>query len=306
MGDHDISERLVDSLNATYGVHPGQRAAHAKGVLCSASFHPSQEAGTLSRAAHLGNGAVRAHVRFSNGSGDPSAADASRDGRGLALKMYGPAGTTDVVGLSLPAFFTRTPEDLLEFNEARRPDPATGGPNLERVGAFLAAHPETVAAVTAAITHPIPASYAAITYNSIHAYGFDAGDGPIRYGRYRFVPAADDAPLTDEEAAARPADYLRDELVERFRQGPVGFRIDVKLAAPGDAVDDPTEAWPEDRETVALGQLTITGVANDRERDGDILVFDPTRVVDGITLSNDPILLARSGAYSVSVQRRAR
>ena len=53
-----------------------------------------------------------------------------------------------------------------------------------------------------------------------------------------------------------------------------------------------------------LGRLEITALAFDRERDGDILVFDPVRVPDGIRLSDDAILLARPGAYSVSVARR--
>ena len=35
-----------------------------------------------------------------------------------------------------------------------------------------------------------------------------------------------------------------------------------------------------------------------------MLVFDPTRVPDGIRLTADPILLARPGAYSVSIPRR--
>ena len=40
-------------------------------------------------------------------------------------------------------------------------------------------------------------------------------------------------------------------------------------------------------------------------RDGDILVFDPTHVPDGIVLLHDPILLARPGGrYRVSVTRR--
>ena len=34
------------------------------------------------------------------------------------------------------------------------------------------------------------------------------------------------------------------------------------------------------------------------------VVFDPTRVVDGIELSDDPILRYRPGAYSESVSRR--
>jgi catalase len=301
----DLSEQLVDSLNASYGVHAGFRAAHAKGVLCAATFTPTADAPGLSRAVHFAGGDVRAHVRFSNGSGNPTVPDGVRDGRGMAVKFYTPAGTTDIIGLSLPCFFTRTPEELLEFNAARRPDPETGVPDMEKVGAFLAAHPETVPAVTAAITHPIPASFATLTYNSIHAFGFVAADGSERHGRYRFVPLADEASISDEDGAARPADYLRDELAERFASsGPVRFAIDVVVAAPSDAVDDPTVAWPEDRPTVRVGELAITGLASDREHDGDILVFDPTRVIDGIELTKDPILLARRGAYSVSVARR--
>jgi hypothetical protein len=56
----------------------------------------------------------------------------------MAIKMYLPGGgTTDIVALSLPVFFTRTPTDLLAFNEARRPDPSTGQPDVEKVGAYV-------------------------------------------------------------------------------------------------------------------------------------------------------------------------
>ena len=36
------------------------------------------------------------------------------------------------------------------------------------------------------------------------------------------------------------------------------------------------------------------------------MVFDPTRVVDGIELSDDPILRYRPSAYAESVKRRQR
>ena len=304
MGD-DLSERLVASINAAYGTHVGHRAAHAKGVLCAATFTPTPAAARLSRAAHLHGDGVRAHVRFSNGSGDPGAADTARDGRGMAVKLYLPGGgTTDVVALSLPVFFARTPEDLLAFNDARRADPETGQPDLAKVGEYLAEHPEAVPAVTAAITHPIPASFASLTYHAIHAFGFVDDDGTVRHGRYRFVPEGGDDSLSDDDVATRAPGYLADELVERLAAGAARFRVDVQLAEPGDPVDDPTAAWPDDREVVAIGHLAITGIATDRERDGDVLVFDPTRVPDGIELTDDPILLARPGAYAVSVARR--
>jgi catalase len=303
--DDDLSKRLVDSINMSYGVHPGHRAAHAKGVLCAARLVPTSEAAQLSQAAHLGGGEIRAHVRFSNGSGDPTAHDGARDARGMAVKFYLPdSTTTDIVALSLPAFFARTPEDLLAFNDARRVEPETGQPDMERVGTYLAEHPEAMAAVTAAITHPIPASYATLTYNGLHAFGFVNAHGAVRYGRYRLVPEQGEESLSDEEAAVRPPNFLRDELAERLAQGPAVFHVRAQLADENDPVDDPTAEWPMDREVAELARLEVTGLASDRERDGDVLVFDPTRVTEGIVLPDDPILHARSGAYSVSVARR--
>jgi catalase len=301
----DLAERLVDALNGAYGVHEGHRAAHAKGVLCAATFTATPAAGAITRAAHFQGGPTRAHVRFSNGGGDPSVPDTTRDARGIAVKLYLDDGTTtDVIGITLPCFFVRTPEELIEFNIARRPDPETGGPDLAKVGAFLGEHPETVPAVTAAITLPMPASYALLKYNAIHTFKFVAPDGTVRPARYHFIPATGEASITDEEAAARGEHYLRDELEERLASGPAVFHVDLELAAEGDPIDDPTAIWPEDREHVRVGELEITGLAFDRERDGDILVFDPARLTDGIEPTEDKIFAARSGAYRVSVTRR--
>ena len=36
-----------------------------------------------------------------------------------------------------------------------------------------------------------------------------------------------------------------------------------------------------------------------------MVVFDPTRVIDGVELSDDPVLHERPRAYSVSIDRRA-
>ena len=301
----DLSDALVDALNAAYGVHPGHRAAHAKGVLCAGTFTATPAAGAISRAVHFQGEPARAHVRFSNGGGDPTVPDGARDARGIGVKLYLPDGTTtDVVGITLPCFFVRTPEELIEFNLVRRVDPATGAPDMEKVGAFLGAHPETVPAVTAAITHPIPASYAQLTYNALHTFKFVAPDGTVRPARYHFIPATGDASISDDEAASRPPDYLRDELENRFASGPAVFHVDLELAAEGDPLDDPTAIWPDDRERVRVGALLITALAFDREQDGDVLVFDPTRVTDGIEMSDDKILHARSGAYNSSVKRR--
>ena len=307
MTNGDIGERLVDSLHEAYGRHGGHRAAHAKGVLCAAAFTASADAARLTTAAHLQVDAapVRAHVRFSNGGGNPTLPDATRDARGMAVKWYLPDGTTtDVVALSLPVFFARTPEDLLEFNVARRPDPAPAAPDTAKVVAYLETHPEAVTAVTAAMGHPIPSSYASLSYYGLHTFWLVDAAGVRHAVRYVWQPATEAASLSDDEVASADADYLASELAGRLESEPVVFFLDAILGEDGDPIDDPTAQWPAERATVRLGELAITGIATDRERDGDVLVFDPTRVTPGIECSDDAILHARSAAYRVSVARR--
>ena len=59
----------------------------------------------------------------------------------MAVTFDLPDGTaTDIVALTLPVFFVRTPEDFLAFTRARKPDPQ-GRPDFAKVGQFLEAAP---------------------------------------------------------------------------------------------------------------------------------------------------------------------
>lgn len=224
----------------------------------------------------------------------------------MAVKLYLPDGTTtDLVCLSRRQFFVRTPEDFLEFTRARKPDPETGKPDMERLGAFLGAHPEAGPAVQEQLASRPPVSYATVSYNGLHAFGFVAPDGTRRWVRYRWRPEAGEAVLDDEQAAACDRDYLQEEIAQRLGAGPVEFDLLAAVAVEGDPIEDPTLAWPDERETIELGRLRITAIATDRERDGDVLVMDPTRVTDGIELSADPILNVRGDVYAESVFRRS-
>jgi catalase len=289
-----LAEEIVDAINEISGVHPGHRAAHAKGTLMTGTF---TGAGTdLTTAAHLQGDPVRVTARFSNGGGDPGIPDYAREGRGMAVKFYLPDGAkTDIVALTLPCFFVRTPEDFLEFTRARK-DPERLMPD------WLGAHPEALTAIQAALGADPPASYATCAYNSIHSFRWIAAEGVSRFVRYRWEPEAGEQTLSPEDAKARGRDYLQEDLLAR---GESAFRLKAIVATEEDAVDDPTVAWPDEREQVEVGRLVVEGPELERERDGDILVFDPTRVIDGIELSDDAILRFRGPAYSVSVERRS-
>ncbi len=303
----DSAREVVDAIATVFGAHPGCRAVHAKGTLCAARFTPSSAAASVCRAAQFQDGTLRAHVRFSNGSGNPRSRDAAQDGRGMAVKLYLPdGGTTDIVGLSRRQFFVRTPEDFLEFTRARKPDPETGQPDLERLGTFLGAHPEAGPAVQEQLASRPPVSYATVAYNSLHAFRLIAPDGTERWVRWHLHPEAGEAAIEDDEqVAGLDRDYLQQEIGRRLEEGPAAWVLQAAVAQDGDPVDDPTQAWPDDRETIDMGRREVTGLAFDRERDGDVLVFDPTRVVDGVGLSADPILHVRPEVYAESVFRRS-
>jgi catalase len=296
-----FAEEVVDAINDISGRHEGHRAAHAKGTLLHGEFTPSGSG--LTTAAHMGDVAVPVTARFSNGGGDPAIPDYAKEGRGLALKFYLPDGSkTDVVALSLPCFFVRTPEDFLDFTRARKPDPATGQPDFEKVGAWLGEHPEAGPAIQAALSADPPESYATVLYNSIHSFKWTAPDGTERWVRYRFEPEAGERTLSGEEAKALGRDYLQEEILARDA---AVFRFVVVIAEAEDVVNDPTVAWPEDRETVEVGRLELSGPELEREQGDDILVFDPTRMTNGIDLSDDEILRFRPRAYAASVTRRS-
>src|SRR3954465_2230099 len=244
--------QLVDAIGKAGGSYPGHRAAHAKGVVLSGRFTPSKDAKGLTRATHFAGEPVRTTVRLSNGGANPDSNDADvGDGRGMAVKFYLPDGTTtDIVALSLPVFFVRTPEEFLEFTLAR-------AESFEKVGEFIGSHPATLQAVQqiAPVLVP-PRSYATVVYNSIHAFRLIDSDGEGRWIRWRWLPDAGAEWLPEEERESMAPDFLQTEIFDRL---PVRFTLVARIAADDLPTDDPTAAWPEDVETVDMGSLELTG-----------------------------------------------
>jgi len=298
-----IGEELVAAFDALFGAHTGVRAAHAKGTCCDATFVATPGAAALSCAPHLSDAPVRATVRFSNGSGDPLAPDNGREPRGMSVKFHLPDGSaTDIVAINQAVFIVRTPEDFLAFMEARRPDPATGKPDMGKLIEFIGAHPEGQRAAELAMTAQPLASFTRATYHAIHAFRLVDAAGKETVVRYRWEPDDGVASITADEASAAGRDYLREELLARLARGPVGYTLHLQLAGDGDDPDDPTAEWGSDHAEVVAGTLTI---ADRAAQDCEGEVFDPTRTCEGIRLTKDKILMARSRAYRVSSARRA-
>ncbi len=296
----------LESVNG--GPHPGFRAVHAKGTICSGTFTPTPAARELSRAAHLQGDPVETTVRFSNASGHPRTPDADPlAGRGMAVKFHLPDGdATDIVSVPLVVFFARNAEDFLEMTRARIPDPETGQPDPEKLGAYLAEHPEAGVALQKAIPKLAPTtSFATSDYRALHAFGLVDADGGIHWGRYTWEPEDGTEYLTDEQRDAAERNYLQEEIRQRLATGIARFTLEFTLANEGDPLEDPTAEWEGEHEVVELGELEVIRVVEDAETSDAPMVFDPMRLTDGIEPSADQILAARPKAYDVSIQRRS-
>lgn len=283
----------IDQINAIFGRHPRTRALHAKGDFFSGTFAANAWARQRTAAAPFGGEPVPALVRWSNGGGHPRGRDDSPDVRGMAVSLRHPDGAIDLVAQTAPRFPVRTPEAFMAMSRA------LAKPIL--LPAFLATHPSALAPLiaNARAKAPVPpASYALATYYPIHAYKWVAPDGAEIWVRYRLSPAGSTAPEGDFGGR----DRLREEMHARVAAGPVRFSLDVQVAGPGDDPHDPTSVWQTSWQRA--GELTVTAHEENAETDTTIVVFDPTRVVAGIELSDDPILRFRAEAYDESARRR--
>jgi catalase len=90
----------------------------------------------------------------------------------------------------------------------------------------------------------------------------------------------------------------------RVAKDPVEFRIVVQLGEHGDTVDDATVRWPEDRQQVTLGEISLTGITPNHASEQQQIIFDPIPRVDGIEASADPLFEPRANIYLMSGRRR--
>ena len=300
----ELYEQLVDVLNAIFGIHPGYRAVHAKGIVCEGTFTPTAAAASLSRAAHFQRDSVPVTVRFSDFAGVPTIPDGDPNAspRGLGIKFHLPGGVdSDIVAHSYNGFPAGTAEEFLGFLQAL----ATSGPTAPKptpIEAFLGTRPRALAFATA--PKPVPPSFATESYYGVNAFGFINREGASRYARYQIHPAEKKAYLSEAEVAQRPINFLFDELHQRLSKGPATLKLVAQLAEAGDQIDDGSVSWPNDRPLVELGSITVTKQVEDSEAVQRKLIFDPVRLVDGIELSNDPLPTARSAIYSIAYKRR--
>ena len=293
---NEVAGATVKQMHDVFGKHSGYRAAHAKGLLLSGYFTPTEEARTLSKAPHFQK-SVPVAVRFSSSTGIPQIPDTDPNGnpRGMAIRFFlgSERKHTDIVTHSTPYFPVNKGEDFLAFFQAI----AAG-----TVPQFLGSNPAALAFVQA--PKPAPKSFTTEAYFGVNAFKLKNADGQETFVRYRLVPESGIQTYEDSELEGKSAEFLHEEIRQRLQSGPSYFSFMAQVAEAGDQTNDATIHWPEARKQVKLGTITIEKVVEDSSEIQRTTIFDPVPRVEGIEVSDDPLIDFRASVYLISGRER--
>ncbi|MGO3988116.1 catalase family peroxidase [Pseudomonas sp. SAS7] len=297
-------QRIIDTFEAQAGHYPGYRKNHAKGLCVSGYFQASGQAANLSTARVFSQARVPVTGRFAIGGANPFAPDTGIPVRSLAIELSTDDGQVWRTGMNNPPVLAiSTPQGFYEQVLANTPDPTTGKPNPASLQAFFAAHPESAAFRQWAAGYKPSNSFASTQYHSINAFHLIDAGGARHPVRWQLEPQT---AFTALPTQIDDKQFLQHDLQQRLAQGPLRWTLRLVLAEPGDAVDDPARPWPAERRSVDAGTLVLEQVDAPEQGACRDLNFDPLILPRGIEASADPILAARSAAYSESFNRRSR
>ena len=251
-------DRMMAAFRDANGTHVGFRRNHAKGVCVTGWFESSGQAAAISKAAVFKTGRVPVVGRFALAGGMPFQPDAPNTVRSMALRFLPPGGEEWRTGMNnIPVFPVNSARGFYEQLLAFSPDPATGKPDPAKIKAFLAAHPETARALALIKKRQITSGFANSTFNGLNAFRFVDAAGaslPVRWSVVPVQPVAADAA---EQPEAGDENYLFDDLIAQIAQHPRQWRLIVTIGQAGDSTDDATQPWPEGRQQIDAGTVTI-------------------------------------------------
>jgi catalase len=291
---------FIELFEKLGGNHPGFRKAHARGVCASGTFSPANSE-HFSQAELLANGDLPLTMRFSVGGANPDSDERKPGTRGAGIQIQLPNGSVHhFTGNNFPVFAGKDPATFFGFLSTLLPDDS-GQYKPEKTMAYVQQNPSVQAHAAWQRSAQTAASYANTRYFGLHTFHYDNAGEQIRF-RWQLVPELGVTTLTKEEAEKMPADFLASTLAKQLSDATVSFRLEASIGEPGDSDIDPSVQWPDDREQVTLGTVTLSSSGGEACNG---LNFDPNVMSAGFEPSADPVLRMRSPAYAISFGKRS-
>src|SRR6476660_6635183 len=296
---HFVRERVPD------------RVYHVKGGGAFGYFEVTADVTEWTKAAFLNEVGKRTPmlVRFSSVAGEEGYPDSDRDVRGYAMKFYTAEGNYDLVGNNTPVFFVRDPMKFPDFihSQERMPDSGLRSNNMQ--WDFWTLSPESAHQVTVLMSdRGTPRTWRNMNGYSSHTYLWMNAAGERFWVKYHFktVQGIENFTLAEADAmVSEDIDFLRRDLWDAIAAGDAPeWRLELQIMPFEEAADyrfnpfDLTKVWPHsDYPPITIGRMVLDRNPENHFAEVDQAGFAPARLVPGIGLSPDKMLMGRVFSY---------
>ena len=292
-----------------------ERVVHARGAAAHGVFEANGSATGICRAAFLAEGVTTpVFVRFSTVLGSRGSADLARDTRGFATRFYTSEGNYDLVGNNIPVFFIQDGIKFPDIIHAAKPHPDREIPQAQSAHDtfwdFVSLHTEAQAHTLWNMSdRGLPRSYRTMEGFGVHTWRLANQAGETSLVKFHWKPRQGVHSVTWEEAqltnGADP-DFHRRDLADAIEAGAFP-QWDLGVQVMPDTEDetfhgidllDPTKFVPEELAPVQLiGTMTLNKNPTNYFAETEQVAFNPSNLVGGIDVTNDPLLHGRLFSY---------
>lgn len=307
MQDYQLLEKLAHQNRERIP----ERVVHAKGSAAYGTLKITQDISRWTRAKALQPGAEsEVLLRFSTVAGERGAADAERDVRGFALKVYTEEGNWDLVGNNTPVFFIRDPLKFPDFIRTQKRHPVTNLRSPTAMWDFWSLSPESLHQVTTLFSdRGLPQGYRFMHGFGSHTYSFINAANERVWVKFHFKSQQGIKNWTNAEGNAVIAgdreSAQRDlfEAIERGDHPRWTFCVQIMTEEQAERTSynpfDLTKVWPHGEfPLIEVGVLELNRNPDNYFAEVEQSSFSPSNIVPGIGFSPDKVLQARIFAYA--------
>jgi catalase len=287
-----------------------ERVVHAKGAGAYGYFEVTHDVTKYTKAKFLSEVGKKTElfVRFSTVGGEKGSADAERDPRGFAVKIYTEDGNYDFVGNNTPVFFIRDPLKFPDFIHTQKRNPETNLKDPDMFWDFLSLTPESVHQVTILFSdRGTPRTYRNMNGYSGHTFMFFTDDD-YHWVKIHFKTDQGIQNFTREEAGemcGKDPDHATRDLFDAIaKEDYPSWTVYIQVMTPEEANKyrfnpfDITKVWPHgDYPLIPMGKMVLDRNPENYFADVEQAAFSPGNLVPGIAPSPDKMLQGRIFSY---------
>ena len=249
-------------------------------------------------------------VRFSTVAGELGAADAERDVRGFAVKLYTDEGNWDIVGNNTPVFFIRDPLKFPDFIHTQKRHPRSNMRSPTAMWDFWSQSPESLHQVTILMSdRGLPTDVRHVNGYGSHTFSFINAKNERFWVKFHFKTLQGHKHWTNAEAekiVGKTRESTQEDLFGSIEKGEYPkWRFCVQIMPETDAEKtsynpfDLTKVWPhKDYPLHEVGIMELNRNPDNYFSEIENAAFSPSNIVPGVSFSPDKMLQARIFAYA--------